>query len=87
MEFTLKELSEKFGIKIETLRGILKRKKINPVGYKLVKKHKEQLFKLSHIKKALKEHIKIIEIPTFYNKEVIEVYHIYESKMNYLNEL
>lgn len=83
MKVTLKELSKKSGIKIETLRGILNRSNVKSVGKKINNKNPELLFELSEAKKALKPKIKIIEIPTIIHSKEIETYHIYPSKMNY----
>jgi hypothetical protein len=83
MNLSIKELSERTEIKIETLRGILKRKKVEPIGTRKNGRNPETIYKLSEVKRALKQKIKIVEIPTFYTKKEIEVYHIYESKMNY----
>ena len=87
MQYTIKELALKSGMKVETLRGILKRNKVKPLGTVLIKKHKEYVYSFPEFKRAVKDKIKVVEIPTFYNQKVTEIYHIYESKMNYIDDL
>ena len=86
MKITLKELSKRTGTKVETLRGLLKRNNVKSVGTKINNKNPELLFELADAKKAIKSKIKIVEIPTIIYKRETEVYHIYESKMNYETE-
>ncbi len=83
MKITLKELSKRTEIKVETLRGILNRNNVKSVGTRIDNKNPELLFQLSDAKKAIKSKIKIVEIPTIIYKIETETYHIYESKMNY----
>ena len=86
MKITLKELSKRTGTKVETLRGILNRNNVKSVGTIINNKNPELLFQLSDVKKAIRPKIKIVEIPTIIYKRETEVYHIYESKMNYETE-
>mgnify|MGYP003606738188 CR=1 FL=1 len=87
MKITLKELSKRTGTKVETLRGLLKRNNVKSDGTRINNKNPELLFELDDAKKAIKSKIKIVEIPTIIYKRETEVYHIYESKMNYISDL